>query len=129
MTELRELELRGASAVTNVDALAPLTKLKALTVEGFRTIEDPSPIGGLRELIDLELGGAWMTPRNGHISSIRFLLDLPRVQTVLLHTLIVDDLDYSPLLHLPRLQSVRVMKVRGMEPEHDELRRRLPWSA
>jgi len=53
----------------------------------------------------------------------RFLLDLPQVQTVVLHTLIVDDLDYSPLLHLSRMQSSRVMKVRGMQPEHGETRR------
>jgi len=42
---------------------------------------------------------------------------------------VVDDLDYSPLLDLPKLRSVRAMKVRGMRPEHDELRRRLPWKA
>jgi hypothetical protein len=70
-----------------------------------------------------------MTPRNAHISSISFLREIPRLSTLLLHTVVVDDLDYSPLLALPNLKAVRVMKVRGMRPDHDELRRRLPWSA
>jgi len=129
MTSLRHLELRGATAISNVAALASLTTLELLALEGFRSIEDLSPLGNLRALTDLEIGGAWMTPRNGHVSSIRFLTDLPQLEKVLLHTLVVDDLDYTPLLHLPRLRSVRVMKVRGMQPSHDELRRQLPWSA
>ena len=129
MTGLRHLELRGATAVSDVAALASLTTLEFLALEGFRSIEDLSPLVNLRALTDLELGGAWMTPRNGHVSSIRFLTDLPQLEKVLLHTLVVDDLDYTPLLHLPRLRSVRVMKVRSMQPSHDELRRQLPWSS
>jgi hypothetical protein len=58
------LELRGATAISNVAALASLTTLGLLALEGFRSIEDLSPLGNLRALTDLELGGAWMTPRN-----------------------------------------------------------------
>jgi len=61
MTGLRHLELRGATAVSNVAALASLTALELLALEGFRSIEDLSPLGNLRALTDLELGGAWMT--------------------------------------------------------------------
>lgn len=129
MTRLRHLELRGASAVTDLHPLAHLNKLEQFALEGFRTIEDPSPLSNLSSLTDLEIGGAWMTPRNGHIATIGFLRELPALKNVLLHTLIVDDLDYSPLLDLPKLRSVRVMKVRGMQPEYNELRRRLPWEA
>lgn len=68
-------------------------------------------------------------PRKAQISSISFLREIPTLTTLVLHTVVVDDLDYSPLLALPNLKSVRVMKVRGMRPGHDELRRRLPWSA
>ena len=128
MTRLRHLELRGASGVTDVSALATLDQLRVLALEGFRTIEDPVPLKGLSALSDLEIGGAWMTPRNAPISSISFLRDIPTLTKVVLHTLVVDDRDYSPLLDLPHLRSVRVMKVRGMRPEHEELRRRLPWS-
>lgn len=46
-----------------------------------------------------------------------------------MHTVVVDDLDYSPLLELPKLRSVRAMKVRGMSPEQGELRRQLHWKA
>lgn len=72
----------------------------------------------MTHLRELEIGGNWMTPRTGHISTIAFLRSLGHLETVLLHTLIVDDLDYSPLLDLPCLRSVRVMKARGMRPEH-----------
>ena len=129
MPRLRRLELRGASAVTDLHPLAHLNKLEQFALEGFRTIKDPSPLSNLSSLTDLEIGGAWMTPRNGHIATIGFLRELPALNNVLLHTLIVDDLDYSPLLDLPKIRSVRVMKVRGMQPDFDELRRRLPWKA
>ena len=129
MSGLRHLELRGASAVTDVGPLAKLHNVRLLALECFRTIEDPSPLATLHGLADLEIGGAWMSPRNGHIATIGFLRELQDLEKVLLHTVVVDDLDYSPLLDLPKLRSVRAMKVRCMRPEHDELRRRLPWKA
>lgn len=129
MTGLRHLELRGASAVTDVSPLATLDHLELLALEGFRAIEDPTPLTGLCVLSNVELGGAWMTPRNAHISTISFMREMPTLTKVLLHTLVVDDRDYSPLFTLPHLKWVRVKKVRGMRPEYDELRRRLPWSA
>ena len=128
MAGLHHLSLRGASAVSDVAALSSLTELESLTIEGFRTIADTTPLSGLLQLRDLELGGAWTGPRNGHLGSIRVLRHLVNLQDVLLHTVVVDDLDYSPLLDLPRLRSVRVMKVRGMQPDHEELRKALPWS-
>jgi hypothetical protein len=42
--------------------------------------------------------------------------------------IIVDDLDYTPLLALPRLKSVRVMNAHGMTPTHEQLKAALPWS-
>lgn len=129
MSELRHLSLRGASAVADVSALSGLHELESLALEGFRNVSDTTPLSGLKQLRALELGGAWMTPRNGHIGSIKFMRHLVNLEAVLLHTVIVDDLDYTPLLDLPRLRSVRVMKVRGMQPDHEELRRSLPWSA
>ena len=128
MTALRTLELRGAAKVNDLRPLGSLKHLEHLVLEGFDTIEDPSPLRGLSMLRALELGGKWMTPRNGHISSIGFLAELPGLESILLHTLVVDDKDYSPLLELPRLKSVRVMKTRGMRPPVEELRRRLPWN-
>lgn len=70
------LELRGASAVTDVGPLAALDQLKALAVEGFHRLDDLTPLGQLNQLTDLELGGNWMAPRNAHIGSIVFLRDL-----------------------------------------------------
>jgi hypothetical protein len=44
-----------------------------------------------------------------------------------LHTTVVDDRDYSPLLALPALTRVHVMATRGMTPTIDELKSALPW--
>lgn len=57
------------------------------------------------------------------------LAQMTQLQRLILHTLIVDDLDYHPLLRLPNLQKVRVMATRGMEPPVEELAKRLPWEA
>lgn len=46
----------------------------------------------------------------------------------LLHTIIVDDRGYTPLLAPPRLKSVRVMNARGMTPTLEQLEAALPWS-
>lgn len=127
MTQLHTLILRGASAVTDLSPLASLSSLEVLALEGFRSIKDPSPLSQLRGLRELEIGGNWTAPKNGHIATIGFLRELRGLEELLLHTVIVDDLDYSPLFDLPSLRGVRVMKTRGMRPDHDELRRRLPW--
>ena len=68
-----------------------------------------------------------MTPRNVRLQSVAFLAQMPQLERLLLHTLIVDDLDYTPLLSLSNLKKVRVMAARGMTPTHDELMHRLPW--
>jgi hypothetical protein len=128
LTELTVLELRGASQVAQVGALSRLTKLRLLAIEGFKQIDDPSPLGELTLLNDLELGGDWRANRNAHLPTISFLPGLPNLTDLLLHTLVVDDKDYSPLLYLPRLQRVRVMAVRGMTPPLEELKAALPWS-
>ncbi len=81
----------------------------------------------MRAVTGLELGGNWMTPRDVRIHSLAFLSRMPQLERLLLHTLIVDDLDYTPLLSLSNLQKVRIMAARGMTPPYDELVRRLPW--
>ena len=128
LRELRDLQLRGASQVADVSGLAQLTQLRRLALEGFRSIPDTSPLGVLVSLTDLELGGNWATPRNGHLNRIDFLHQLSNLETVLLHTVMVDDRDYSPLLALPYLKSVRVMAVPDMQPSYDDLKSTLPWS-
>ena len=126
--ELRVLTLRGASCVTSVRALADLVALEHLGIEGLSRAHDMTPLGSLVRLTALELGGNWMTPRIAHVDSIRFLRHLTQLEELLLHTIIVDDLDYTPLLALPRLKSVRVMNARGMTPTFEQLEAALPWS-
>ncbi len=69
----------------------------------------------------LEVGGDWMSSRIAHVDSIAFLRNMPQLQRLLLHTMIVDDLDYSPILDLSALRQVRVMRARGMQPPCEEL--------
>ena len=68
-----------------------------------------------------------MTPCNAHVGSIRFLRHLTQLDELVLHTIIVDDLGYTPLAP-PRLKSVRVMNARGMTPTLEQLEAALPWS-
>jgi hypothetical protein len=128
LTSLVTLTLRGASKVTDVAALGDLFGVRALAIEGFRHIDDPTPLGRLGSLTSLELGGNWMAPRNGHLPSIGFLRDLTELRELLLHTVVVDDKDYSPVLDLPKLEKVRIMAVRGMNPPIEELKGSLPWN-
>jgi hypothetical protein len=127
MVGLQQLTLRGASGVHDLRPISVLIRLESLAVEGFRDIRDLSPLGELQQLTSLELGGNWMTPSNAHVGSIDVLRQLPGLQRVQLHTLIVDDKDYSPLLALPNLKAVRFQRVRGMRPPFEELKARLPW--
>ena len=129
MAGLVTLHLRGASGVQDLRPLAGLQAVETLQVEGLRGLLDASPVGQMRSVADLELGGNWMTPKNVRITSAAFLAEMPQLQRLLLHTLIVDDLDYRPVLSLPNLQKVRVMATRGMTPSKEELVERLPWEA
>jgi hypothetical protein len=115
--------------VTGLAPLAGLQHVETLELEGLQGLIHGSPIGQMRAVTDLELGGNWMTPRNVRLHSLAFLTQMPQLERLLLHTLIVDDLDYTPLLSLPNLKKVRVTAARGMTPPHEELGRRLPWDA
>jgi hypothetical protein len=129
MSELVRLRLRGASGVRDLEPLAGLQSVAELQVEGLRGLVDASAVGQMASVTDLELGGNWMTPSNVRLKSVAFLAQMPQLQRLLLHTLIVHDLDYRPLLSLPRLERVRVMATRGMTPPIEELVNRLPWEA
>jgi len=88
-----------------------------------------SPLAELRSVVSLEFGGDWHSPRIAHVDSIAFLRKMPQLKALTLHTMIVDDLDYSPVLALAQLQELRVMKVRGMRPPFEEIRGMAPWAA
>jgi hypothetical protein len=124
---LRELRLGGASSLRSLDGLRDLRAVRTLMIDSLRHVRDLGPIARMPALLDLEVGGDWASPRIVHVDSISFLDDLPQLRNLVLHTLIVDDLDYTPLLRLPHLESVRVMKARGMQPEIERLMRVLPW--
>ena len=69
-----------------------------------------------------------MTQLKAPVNSIHFLRHLTQLEELVLHTIIVDDLDYTLLLAPPRLKSVRVMNARGMTPTLEQLKAALPCS-
>jgi predicted esterase len=87
-----------------------------------------SPIGEMRAVTSLDVGGDWMSSRIAHVASISFLRRMPQLQKLLLHTMIADDLDYTPIVELPALTHLRVMKARGMRPTHEQLKTWPAWS-
>jgi hypothetical protein len=128
MHDLRRLVLAGAASVRMLEPLASLHSVQTLSVDSLRYARDLTPIGAMKGVTSLDLGGAWMSLRNAHVDSLSFLRRMPQLRRLLLHTLIVDDLDYSPILDLPALDEVRVMRARGMRPSYDELKAATPWS-
>lgn len=126
MHELKELSLGGASSVRTLGAIGEMPQLRQLAVESLRHVRDLSPLGTLTRLRVLEVGGDWKAPRIVHVDSVAFVRNLPRLERLVLHTMIVDDLDYSPLLELDHLKELRVMPARGMRPSHEELCAAIP---
>lgn len=128
MQQLRSLRLAGASSVHDLGPLSRLQQVQKLLVESLRLADDLAPIGAMQQVHDLEVGGNWMSPRVAHVRSLSFLRQMPQLRRLILHTVIVDELDYSPILGLPNLEAVRVMKARGMRPAYEELIASTPWA-
>jgi hypothetical protein len=126
MPGLRKLRLGGASSVRTLAPLADLPGLHTLAIEDVRYVHDLSPLATLTGLRSLEVGGNWRSPRIAHVDSIAFLRKLRGLERLVLHTIVADDLDYSPLLDLHDLHTIRVARVRGMRPSHDELCAAIP---
>ena len=126
MHELTRLKLGGASSLRTVTPLSQMPQLRELLIDSLRHVHDVSALGSLTRLRSLEVGGNWMTPRIAHVDSIAFLRRLPELEGLVLHSIIVDDLDYSPLLALDGLEEVRVMPARGMRPSHEDLCSAIP---
>lgn len=126
MSELTEIWLGGASSVRTLSPLATMPRLQELGIESLRHVRDLRPLGSLTRLRALEVGGDWRSPRNVRVDSIAFLRELPQLESLVLHTMIVENLDYSPLLALKGLREVRVMPTVGMRPTHSELCAAIP---
>ncbi len=128
MEQLKVLRLGGASSIRSLSPLSSLEEVSTLQIESLRHVHDLSPIASMTSVTDLELGGDWRSPRVAHVDSIRFLTEMPQVRRLVLHTLVVDDADYSPILTLPNLGALRVMKTRTMNPQFSDLTEHPAWS-
>jgi hypothetical protein len=128
MSRLATLRLAGASSVADLSPLTRLHSLKRLEVESLRQVRDLSPLGECSALDSLELGGDWMSPRIAHVDSVAVLRKMPQLKRLALRTMAVDDHDYSPVLTLPRIEEVQIMKVRGMRPTFEEIKAMKSWA-
>jgi hypothetical protein len=121
LTNLSYLRLGGASNVRDLLPLAELSALAELELESLRHAHDLGPIGAVSGVTSLAIAGAVWSLRIAHVDSISFLLEMPQLRRFRLEAVIVDDLDYSPILELPGLRSLWVMKASCMRPAFDDL--------
>lgn len=127
MKPLRTLVLGGASSVRTLEPLAGLNEVETLLIEGLKRVRDLAPLARMSGVVDLEVVGDWMSLRVAHVDSIGFLRDMQQLRRLILHTMIADDLDYSPLLALPNVKEMRVMEARGMRPRGSASRARCTY--
>jgi len=129
LTSLSYLRLGGASNVRDLRPLSGLPAVAELELESLRHAHDLSPIGVMPGVTSLAIAGAVWSLRIAHVDSISFLRAMPQLRRLRLEAVIVDDLDYSPVLGLPSLQNLWLMKARGMHPAYEDLVASTPWDA
>jgi hypothetical protein len=129
LNQLLYLRLGGASRVRSLSPLSALTGVVELELASLLRARDLSPIGAMHGVTRLEVAGDVWGMRVAHVDSISFLRRMPHLCKLRLDTLVVDDLDYAPILGLPNLESLMVMKVTGMRPKFEELVASTPWDA
>ena len=124
MPALRDLELGGATALTNLAPLGDLINLRDLSIEGCKRLTDYGALGRLALLEGLSVLDSLDGPRL-HADSIEFVNELRSMQRFAFSP-IVDSLDYLPLLRLRDLDQVWVRATKGMSPTMDELEQSIP---
>lgn len=129
LTQLTHLRLGGASSVRSLSPLSALSGVVELELASLRHAHDLDPIGAMQTVTNLEVAGDIWSMRIAHVDSLAFLRQMPQLRRLRLDTLVADDLDYSPILELPNLQSLVVTKARGMHPKFEELVASTPWDA
>lgn len=107
LAQLETLDLSGCTEVSNIDALAQLTKLTRLEL-AYTRVRRLSPLASLRALEFVELSG---TP----VRDLSPLFGLPKLRKVGLHACEVDNV--QPL----RAAGVSLLGVRPPEPSWREL--------
>ena len=127
LTDLSYLRLGGASSVRDLRPLSELSGVAELELDSLCHARDLDPIGAMSGVTSLAIAGAEGSMRIAHVDSISFLREMPQLRRLRLYGVIVDDLDYSPILALPSLQSLWVNKARGMRPAFDDLVASTPW--
>ncbi|MFD1722354.1 hypothetical protein [Amnibacterium endophyticum] len=114
MRRLLELDLGGASGVTDLQPLAGLASLRRLRLEGTKRVHDYSPLGSLAQLEQLTVSEGLGGPRL-HADTLGWVRGLRALRS-LGFGVTVDDLDYSAVLDLGHVEHISIAPVKGMHP-------------
>lgn len=108
MPHLAQLSLGGATALESLGPLRNRSSLKELTVAQGHRISDLSPISSLPSVADLWFGGYIGSDRTVQLADLRWVAPLASLQSLGIPGTRLIDPDLSPLLELPRLDSLRL---------------------
>jgi len=115
LKKLRKLALYNLRKLTSLDGLEDLSNLEIVDIDGCRYFDHIEQIKKLKELRVLDLVDC------KYIRSIAPLKGTKKLESFLLSgDTIVVDLDFSPLLKLPKLHSVGVPDREIYYPNRDE---------
>ena len=122
LESLEELFL-GGTGIRNLQPLAEAKNLRLLKLSHCDRVEDFSPIGELKNLrsVVIRLGNISTT---AHVSNIRFLAGLDRLEEFELRGVVIDDGRLDVLFDLPKLRRVMLLGKFGHQMER--LRRHKP---
>jgi len=124
MPQLWNLNLGGASGLTDITALRSAGALRVLALENCWRLTDMSALGDLHAVEEFSvtsgMGSGLLT-----IPSIAFVRGMTGLRRLSLGARVLDE-DYSPLLARSDLEELWVMKQRNMRPSLEELGRRIP---
>jgi hypothetical protein len=124
MPHLWSAELHGATGLTDLAPLASAHSLRVLRIDDSRRVADYSPLRDLAGLEEFGIGSGFNSPTLW-IPTIAFLGSMRGLRSLDLGVRVSDE-DYSPLLQLARLDSLRLVKQRGMRPTYEELAAQIP---
>jgi len=116
LRKLTRLELSYATRLTSLAGVEKLTRLVALEINTCRKVQEITPVAGLRQLKELAVNNC------GDIETIQPVMGLKDLESFLFweSTNVVDG-DLSPLLGLPKLESVAFAERRHYSHTRNDL--------
>ncbi len=120
LANLRTLRIHYCRLLSDISALAKLSKLQSVTFYSTPKLTDYSPLKSVASLVDIELNGSYK------VSSIRPFRNLPNLRHLTLSRVKVADGDYSPILENAAIQEVFWHGAPFPPPALSEIKRQRP---